>query len=185
MHSRKSLFCAPLAGALLSLCAASVHAAGMEVKSESWADGASIPKQFGHNGTGSDGSQCGGGGVSPQISWSNLPPNAKSIAIFMYDPDNAAIPGASHWVAYNIPAERGQLRQGDPGVTLGKNVRGEAAYRGPCPTAGQVAHHYVTTVYATDLAPNSLPAGMTREELLAALKGHALEAQSFVGRFAR
>lgn len=185
MQSRKSLFCAPLAGALLSLYAVLVHAAGMEVKSESWADGASIPKQYSHNGTASDGSQCGGGGVSPQVSWSNLPPNAKSVAIFMYDPDGATGPGLSHWVAYNIPAERGQLKQGDPGVTVGKNMRGEAAYRGPCPPTGQVPHHYVVTVYATDLAPNSLPAGMTREELMAALKGHALEGQSFVGRFGR
>jgi phosphatidylethanolamine-binding protein (PEBP) family uncharacterized protein len=64
-------------------------------------------------------------------------------------------------------------------------VRGEAAYRGPCPPAGQVPHHYTITVIASDLAPGALPPALTRDELMAALKGHALEAQSVVGHFGR
>jgi len=180
----RQLFVAPLGGALLSLCASTAYAAGMEVSSESFVDSAPIPKIYAHNGTAGDGSQCGGSGISPQVTWSKLPPNTKSVAVLMYDPDGNGL-GVSHWVAYNIPAERGQLKQGDPGVTLGKNVSGAAAYRGPCPPAGQAPHHYTITVIATDIAPNTLPAGMTREELMAALKGHALEAQSVVGRFGR
>jgi len=157
----------------------------MEVSSESFADSAPIPKMYSHNATAADGSQCGGSGVSPQITWSKLPANTKSVAILMYDPEGGNGLGVSHWVTYNIPAERGQLKQGDHGVTLGKNVSGAEAYRGPCPPVGQTPHHYTITVIATDIPPNTLPAGMTREELMAALKGHALEAQSVVGRFGR
>jgi phosphatidylethanolamine-binding protein (PEBP) family uncharacterized protein len=41
------------------------------------------------------------------------------------------------------------------------------------------------TVIATDLAPTALPPGLTREELMMALKGHALGGQSVIGRYSR
>ncbi len=180
---------APVAGALICLCISNAHAVGMQVASTSYAEGATIASQYAHDGIGGDQKPCGGKGVSPQVSWSKLPAGAKSVAILMYDMDGGAGLGVSHWVAYNIAANRGQLKEGEgkadgPGITVGKNVRGEAAYRGPCAPTGETPHHYVITVIATDLEPN-LPAGMTRDELMAALKGHALEAQSFVGRFGR
>ncbi len=103
---------------------------------------------------------CGGHGVSPPVAWSGLPAGTKSVAIFMFDPDGAMGLGVSHWVAYNIAADRGHLKQGEgqkdgPGITVGKNITGEAAYRGPCPTAGDVPHHYIVTVVATDLEPGA------------------------------
>jgi phosphatidylethanolamine-binding protein (PEBP) family uncharacterized protein len=54
-----------------------------------------------------------------------------------------------------------------------------------CAPVGDVPHHYTMTVVATDLEPSALPPGLTRDELLAALKGHALEGQSIVGRYGR
>ena len=180
---------APVAGVLMCLCIGNAHAVGMEVSSTSYAEGATIPTQYAHDGVGGDQKPCGGKGVSPQVSWSKLPAGAKSVAILMYDMDGNAGLGVSHWVAYNIAANLGQLKEGEgktdgPGITIGKNVRGEAGYRGPCPPTGETPHHYVITVIATDLAPN-LPPGMTRDELMSPLKGHALEAQSRVGRFGR
>jgi hypothetical protein len=180
---------APVAGALMCLCIGHANATGMQVSSTSYADGATIASLHAHDGTGGDQKPCGGKGVSPQVSWSKLPAGAKSVAILMYDMDGNAGLGVSHWVAYNIAANHGHLKEGEgkaggPGITVGKNVAGEAAYRGPCPPTGEAPHHYVVTVIATDLDPK-LPPGMTRDELMAALKGHALEAQSFVGRFGR
>ena len=52
-----------------------------------------------------------------------------------------------------------------------------------CPPVGDVAHHYIMTVAATDLEPAALPPGLTRDALLAALKGHAFGGQSIVGRY--
>ncbi|AQV93886.1 phosphatidylethanolamine-binding protein [Cupriavidus necator] len=180
---------APVAGALMCLYIGNACAVGMQVSSTSYTEGATIASLYAHDGVGGDQKPCGGKGVSPQVSWSRLPAGAKSVAILMYDMDGNAGLGVSHWVAYNIAANRGQLKEGEgkadgPGVAVGKNVLGEAAYRGPCAPAGETPHHYAITVIATDLAPN-LPAGMTRDELMAALKGHALEAQSLVGRFGR
>jgi len=181
---------APIAGALLLLGHAPANAAGMQVSSTAFADAGTIPAQYGHDGTGGDGSSCGGKGVSPQLSWSSLPAGTKSLAIMMWDPDGAGGMGVSHWVAYNVAPEREQLKEGEGkvdghGVTLGKNVGGEATYHGPCPPVGDVPHHYTITVYATKLEPGTLKPGLTRDELFAALKGNTLGAMSIVGRYGR
>jgi Raf kinase inhibitor-like YbhB/YbcL family protein len=169
-----------LFAAALCCAAGAAGAAPMQVSSTAFADGGTMPTV--HAGA------CAGQNMSPPIAWSNLPAGAKSVALFMVDPDGAKGLGVNHWVAYNIPAERGALKQGEgqadgPGITIGKNITGAVGYRGMCPPPGDAPHHYVVTVVATDLAPGTLPPALTREELLAALKGHALGGQSIVGRF--
>jgi len=183
MKQAKALMVTVMCGMLYAL-SASADAAGIRVSSSSFTDGGNIPRPHGNTG------DCGGQGVSPQVSWSDLPPNAKSVAVLILDPDGAMGLGVSHWVVYNIPADRGQLKQGEgqtdgAGVTVGKNISGATAYRGMCPPVGDVPHHYTMTVIATDLEPTALPPALTREELFAALKGHALGAQSVVGRYGR
>lgn len=174
-----------LVGATLGLSAGIAHAAPMKVSSSSFPDNGVIPPLHGGN-TG----DCGGQGVSPQIAWTNLPAGTQSVAVLAFDPDGAKGLGVSHWVAYNIAAGRGQLKQGEgqtdgTGATVGKNVAGQTAYRGMCPPIGDAPHHYIFTVIATDLAPTALPPGLSRDALLAALKGHALGGQSTVGYYAR
>jgi Raf kinase inhibitor-like YbhB/YbcL family protein len=184
MNQAKYLITA-LLGATLAASAGLAGAAGMRVTSSSFADGAPIPKLHG-----GDSDDCGGKGVSPQVSWSNLPAGAKSVAVLIFDSDGGNGLGFSHWVAYNIDANRGQLKQGEgqtdgAGATVGKNAAGATAYRGMCPPAGDTPHHYIMTVIASDLQPSVLPPGLTRDALLAALKGHALGGTSIVGRYGR
>ena len=175
-----------IAGALCAASAFAAHAEGMRVTSSSFADGGTIPKLHAGEGVG-----CGNGkNVSPQVAWSGLPAGTKSVAVFVFDPDGAKGLGVSHWVVYNVAAERGEIKQGEAqgdasGITVGKNVAGAPAYRGMCPPAGDLQHHYSMTVVATDVAPGTLPAGLSREELQAALKGHALGGQSVVGLYAQ
>lgn len=183
MKSKTLLFCA--SAALCMACTSMVTAAPMTVSSSAFSENAVIPPVHGGNAP-----NCGGQGVSPPVAWSGLPAGTRSVAIFMFDPDGAMGLGVSHWVAYNIAADRGQLRQGEgqkdgPGITVGKNVTGEAAYRGPCPPVGDTPHHYIVTVVATDLESGALPAGLTRDELMAALKGHARGGASVMGRYSR
>ena len=45
-------------------------------------------------------------------------------------------------------------------------------YFGPCTPAG-APHHYTFTLIATDLEPMALQPGMTRDEVMKALDGHA------------
>lgn len=114
----------------------------------------------------------------------------KSFAILMYDPDGGNGLGAVHWVAYNIPASKTSLAEGEASKspkdwTGGKNNVGNDHYFGPCGPSGHSLHHYIITVIATDLEPGKLKPGLTRDELIAELKGHALAPASIVGRYAR
>jgi Raf kinase inhibitor-like YbhB/YbcL family protein len=98
--------------------------------------------------------------------------------------------GASHWIAYNVPASKAKLEEGEASAspkdfTGGKNNVGHDHYFGPCGPSGHALHHYVITVIATDIEPGTLKPGLTREELLAELKGHALAPASIVGRYTR
>lgn len=167
--------------AALCCSAFAAGAAPLKASSDAFAENGMIPTQF----AGNEG-ECGGQGVSPPLAWSQLPAGAKSVAVLVFDPDGALGLGVSHWVAYNIAAQRGQLKQGErDGVTMGKNVAGVSAYRGMCPPSGDLPHHYIFTVIASDLEPGALAPGLTREQLLAALKGHALGGHSTVAYYAR
>ncbi|MBX9650010.1 MAG: YbhB/YbcL family Raf kinase inhibitor-like protein, partial [Xanthobacteraceae bacterium] len=55
---------------------------------------------------------------------------------------------------------------------------------GPCTPAGPL-HHYTFTLIATDLEPSALKEGMTREELIKALDGHAKQATGLIGIFSK
>lgn len=133
---------------------------------------------------------CPGENVSPPLTWKNAPPGTKSFAIIMYDPDGGNGLGNAHWVAYNIPTSKTSLAQGEASRspkewTGGKNNIGKDNYFGPCGPAGHSLHHFIITIIATDIEPGRLKPGMTRDELLAELKGHALAPASIVGRYAR
>jgi Raf kinase inhibitor-like YbhB/YbcL family protein len=131
---------------------------------------------------------CVGDNVSPPLKWSNAPANTKSFAIIMFDPVGRGGLGVVHWVAYDIPASKTSLKEGEASQPSnefkgGKNTPGLTTYFGPCPPFGDKPHPYVITLVASDLAPGTLQAGMTRDELAAALNGHILGATSMVARF--
>jgi len=133
---------------------------------------------------------CPGQNVSPPLAWSNVPAATKSFAIFMSDPDGNNGLGVDHWVAYDIPASKTSLSEGEASVSPktwvgGKNAIGSDHYFGPCGPAGHALHHYVITVVASDIPPGTLMPGLTHAELVQQLRGHALAPASIVGRYTR
>lgn len=131
---------------------------------------------------------CVGENISPPLRWTNAPANTKSYAIMMYDPAGRGGAGVVHWVAYDIPASKTGLKEGEatkPSSEFkgGKNSPGMETYFGPCPPFGDKPHPYVITLIATDLAPGSLQAGLTKDELDKALAGHVLGDTTLVLRF--
>lgn len=130
---------------------------------------------------------CGGKNVSLPLAWSNAPPDTKSFAITLFDPDGARGLGVVHWVLYGIPAATTKLAEGEPpaGSIGGINRTGKDGYYGPCPPHGDAPHHYVVQAYALDLAADALPAALNRDALIAAMKGHVLASSSMVVRYAR
>ena len=133
---------------------------------------------------------CGGQNISPPLAWSDPPAGTKSFAILMFDPDGQLGVGVSHWLAYGIAANVTSLAEGEtskpgPKFVGGLGTRGSAVYLGPCPPMGDAPHHYIFTVVALDLATDALKPGLTRDQLYAAMAGHALGGASIVGKYAR
>jgi Raf kinase inhibitor-like YbhB/YbcL family protein len=130
---------------------------------------------------------CVGENVSPALSWANPPAGTKSYALLMFDPEGRPPGGVSHWVAYGIPVSVTGFAQGEASKTSDKYVGGTSLmklphYFGPCTPPG-APHHYTFTLIATDLEPTALKPGMTRDEVIKALDGHAKGATGLIGTF--
>ncbi len=132
---------------------------------------------------------CVGENVSPELSWANPPAGTKSYVLLMFDPEGRPPEGVSHWVAYGIPVsvtgfDHNEASKDGPKFVGGKSLMGVGHYSGPCTPAG-APHHYTFTLMATDLEPTALKPGMTREEVIAAVKGHAKGATGLIGTFSK
>lgn len=129
---------------------------------------------------------CKGQNVSLPLSWDNVPADTKTFAILMFDPVACGGAGFSHWVAYDIPADKKGLKEGeansDTAFGAGKNGTGKIGWAGPCPNPADYPHPYTITLIATDIAPGTLKPGMNRDELLAALQGHSRGVTTFIAR---
>ena len=158
------------------------------LSSPAFEDDAMLPLKY------AGGVQCGrdsrGGNISPPLQWSNPPGGTKSFALLMIDPDGRRGIGSVHWIAYDIPATRTELKEGEGGalskeIIGGKNSRGSTIYAGPCGPPVDAPHHYVIDVIALDLAPGSLQPGLDRDQLLKMIDGHSLGPASLVVRYRR
>jgi hypothetical protein len=92
-------------------------------------------------------------------------------------------------VAYGIPPTVTGFAEGEVSKVSDKYVGGTstqkvAYYSGPCTPAG-APHHYTFTLIATDLEPSALKPGLTRDELIKALDGHAKVATGLIGIFSK
>ena len=153
--------------------------------SPAFQDNGRLPKKFAGNDKNNP--NCVGENISPPFSWSNAPAGTKSFALLMVDPEGRNGLTVVHWVAYGISASvsgfaEGEVSKESPKYVGGKSTRNLPSYFGPCTPAGDW-HHYTFTLIATDLDPKALQPGMTREELMTALKDHALAAAGRIGRF--
>ena len=170
--------------AAFALASVQVYAsAAFAVASPGMADGGTLDSSHA-----ASANNCGGGNVTPALQWRNVPAGTKSFAVTIFDPDGAQGLGVVHWVQYGIAASTTGLVAGGatpPGSIAGTNVTGGTGYHGPCPPVGEVPHHYIAQVYALDLPPDALPAGLTRDALLAAIKDHVIAATSTVLRYGR
>src|SRR5438045_2403023 len=68
----------------------------LRLMNASWADAGVIPQKY-----------AGAMGVSPALSWTNVPMGTMTFVLLMHDPDGAPQRGSAdvlHWLAVNIPA---------------------------------------------------------------------------------
>lgn len=149
----------------------------MQLTSSDFTRGGAIPSRF----------TCEADNVSPEFSWKDVPAQTKSFALIVHDPDAPRAGGFTHWVLYNIPANKGHL---DPEVpkqaqvpgtgTQGKNDSGEIGYAGPCPPSG--THRYYARLFALD-GELRLPPGATHRELIQAIEGRVIATAELMGTY--
>jgi len=168
--------------------APSANAQGVfSFSSTGFKDGERLPTKFaGNNKTNPN---CVGENISPAFSWANPPDGTKSYALLMFDTDGRPPGGVSHWVAYGIPVSTSGFAEGEVSKPSEKYVGGQSTmklsnYFGPCTPPG-APHHYTFTLIATDLEPTALQPGLTRDEVIKALDGHAKGATGLIGTFSK
>jgi len=164
--------------ALLLQAAATCASTTFPVSSSSFTDGGTMPSRL----------SCDGADLSPELRLPTPPIGTRSLAILMEDPD--APIAFAHWLAYGLPADTRELREGasTPSQRLehaaeGINSFGRIGYGGPCPPSGST-HHYVLHVYALDNVP-ALPTGASAQQLQAAMQGHVLAEGRITGLYTR
>jgi len=162
-----------------TLLRAETQGRAMELKSSAFQSGATIPRKH----------TCDADDVSPRLSWSNVPAGAKTFSLIVDDPD---APGGTwvHWVIYDLPADAKELAEAVSktetlanGGKQGLNDFRRVGYGGPCPPAGK-PHRYFFKLYALDASTNLNPRA-TKQQLLAAMKGHILGEAELIGRYKR
>ncbi len=163
---------------LTLFCALFAKEAKMQLLSPAFEHGGLIPPKY----------TCDGEDISIPLVFENVPPEAKTIAIIMDDPD-APVGVFVHWVIYDIPASLPGLPEGVPpapelegGIKQGINDFGRIGYGGPCPPDG--AHRYFIKAYALDVALEAQP-GLTKHQLLRLMSGHVIDDAVLMGIYER
>jgi len=141
------------------------------ITSSAFTEGMMIPKKH----------TCDAEDISPDLKWSGVPKEAKSLALICDDPD-APVGTWVHWVLFNIPAGVPLDAALKNGARHGKNDFRKLGYGGPCPPGG--THRYFFKIYALDTLL-TLESGSTKAQLVAAMKGHILAEGQLMGKYKR
>jgi len=158
----------------------------MTLTTNGWPDGDDIPVKY----------TQAAEQVSPQLNWTNPPPNTQSFVLLMHDPD-VSLAGTTddqlHWLVWNIPGTATGLPEHVPqGSSLPEGSMQVSAsgpvYRGPGAPATGPKHHYTIEVYALDSKLDVQPAATwqeTRANVFKAMQGHVRGKAVYAGLFHR
>lgn len=152
----------------------------MKLESSAFVGGEVIPSRY----------TCDGENISPDLMWSGVPDNARSLALIVDDPDapDPAAPKMTwvHWVLYNLPVELSRLTEGAgdlaSGIGQGLNDWQRIGYGGPCPPIGR--HRYFFKLYALDTTL-SFTETPTKAQLEAAMETHIVAVATLMGTYQR
>jgi len=143
----------------------------MKLFSTAFTEGGEIPKTYTSEGK----------NVSPPLAWSEVPKDAKTLALVVDDPDSASGTFA-HWIIVDLPPTTTELPEGVSrlaGGQFGVNDWKRAEWSGPAPPKGR--HHYAFKLYALDRELGL--ANPTKQDLEAAMVGHVLAETKLTGTY--
>jgi len=163
---------------MVAMTLAGQGSSGFAIRSAAFQANAAIPSSH----------TCDDADTSPALEWSGEPPETKSFALVVHDPDAPAGEWL-HWTAWNIPPATHALAADVPkreslpdGTRQGRNDFGKPGYGGPCPPSG--THRYVFELYALDAMLN-LPATASRRQIEQAIQEHHLSRATLTGTYKR
>ena len=152
---------------------------GLTLTSTAWPDGGEVPQK--HAG--------GAMGISPALTWTNVPAGTVEFVLIMNDPEPVTPRGSAtgdilHWLVAKIPATTTSLPEGagSAGGQLPAGARQIRTYAGPGAGAAGPQHHYTLTLYALS-APLELAENADRAAVMAAMEGKVLARGIFGGRY--
>ena len=143
----------------------------MQLQSDAFGNNQKIPDKY----------TCNGANINPPLLISDVPQDAKTLALIVDDPD--ALSGDwSHWLVWNIdPTTKTISEDSVPsGATEGITDFGKPGYGGPCPPAG--THRYFFKLYALDNILD-LSSDADQKKLEAAMDGHVLDQATIIGLY--
>ena len=144
----------------------------MKLSSEAFENEGIIPSEY----------TCDGADISPQLSISDVPNSAKSLALIMDDPD-APMGTFVHWVVWNISPEKSTIDKGEKlQEPQGITSFGNSEYGGPCPPSG--THRYFFKLYALDSILD-IAGDSNKQALEKAMEDHIIEQTSLMGKYSR
>jgi Raf kinase inhibitor-like YbhB/YbcL family protein len=152
----------------------------MRIESSSFPNNGPIPARY----------TCDGHDISPELFWTDVPSETKSLVLIVDDPDapDPAAPKRTwvHWVLYNIPPDTAGLAEGVETAALPPNSReglnnwDRTGYGGPCPPIGN--HRYFHKLYALDIVlPDLKHPG--KAALEKAMQDHVIAHSELIGRY--
>jgi Raf kinase inhibitor-like YbhB/YbcL family protein len=162
----------------------------MKLTSTAFKEGETIPRKY----------TCDSADVSPPLAITDIPENAKSLAMICDDPDAPAGTWV-HWVFFNLPADVTELPEGitgdlkpvmggDTSVTMIQGITDfrRFGYGGPCPPRGP-AHRYFFKLYALDTMldfdTEAIEKGITAKALEGKMKEHVEAQATLMGKYQR
>ena len=144
----------------------------MKITSPAFGEGATIPKTY----------TCDGGDAIPPLAFSNVPADARTLALVVDDPD-APVGTWDHWVVWNIPASVTGVEEGrTPEGVVGRNSWKKNSWGGPCPPDRE--HRYFFKLYALDTTLE-LDRTASKADLERAMGDHVLAEAVLMGRYDR
>jgi len=155
----------------------------LEVRSLAFVDHAPIPAQY----------TADGAGVSPPLQWIGVPTGAASLVLIVEDADAPTPQPLVHAIVAELPAEDGALAEsaiasGDQpgaGYKTGRNSYLQASWLPPDPPPGHGVHRYAFQLFALDASATPFSDTPGREEVLEALRDHAIASGCLIGTYER
>ena len=150
-----------------------INNTAMNLSSPAFADNQNIPAKY----------SCDGEGVNPPLQFSDIPGDAKTLALTIKDPD---APNGLwvHWLVWNIATSTTEIGENSvpEGAVQGQTSSGQKVYGPMCPPSG--THHYIFNLYALD-EKLDIPSYSTLDDLTKAMDSHIVEQATLTGLYSR